>query len=137
MCEQQFHCLSEIDAKVTIFRVGSKVRTFCMFYSVFHHITHKSLPPITSRGTDRICFQEIPKTLINSNQAVTTDCIQLLFYSSQKFPQCQLLVWQFCYALACHSLNFESLLFCITEGIHSEKNVFKQALLIRFLNAFP
>ena len=53
------HCLSEIHAKVTIFRVGSRARTFCMFYSVFHHITHKSLPPITWRGTDRICFQEI------------------------------------------------------------------------------
>ena len=56
------HCLSEIHAKVTIFRVGSRARTFCMFYSVFHHITHKSLPPITSRGTDRICFQEILQT---------------------------------------------------------------------------
>ena len=118
MCEQQFHCLSEIDAKVTIFRVGSKVRTFCMFYSVFHHITHKSLPPITSRGTDRICFQEILKTYQFKPGCYNT-LHSVAFLLISKVSSMSTLG----FALACYSLNFESLLFCffcIREGIHSD-----------------
>ena len=61
-----FHCLSEIHAKVTIFRAGSKVywskvRTFCMFYSVFRHITHKSLPLLLGEQQKEFVFNNFLK----------------------------------------------------------------------------
>ena len=61
-----FHCLSEIHAKVTIFQAGSKVywskvRTFCMFYSVFRHITHKSLPLLLGEQQKEFVFNNFLK----------------------------------------------------------------------------
>ena len=68
-----FHCLSEIHAKVTIFQAGSKVywskvRTFCMFYSVFRHITHKSLPLLLGEQQTEFCFQQIFETYQKTGQ---------------------------------------------------------------------
>ena len=97
-----FHCLSEIHAKVTIFQAGSKVywskvRTFCMFYSVFRHITHKSLPLLLGEQQKEFVFNNFLKLTKKTRRGQEGCCIHLrwslYFVSSQHWVPQVLPTW--------------------------------------------
>ena len=117
-----FHCLSEIHAKVTIFQAGSKVywskvRTFCMFYSVFRHITHKSLPLLLGEQQTEFCFQQIFETCQKTRQGQCWPNVFVLRFflkalSSSGPPNLpELLMWICTYTSTANCFLFTNCLF--------------------------